>query len=238
MKNIKTYIVEKLKISKKQKTEYTLFPKTRDELEEMIYKEIEENGNECSLNHIDVSKITNLSGLFTFFKDFNGDISGWDVSNATKMDYMFYESKFNGNIYNWDVSNVIVTTMMFSGSEFNGDISEWDVSSVKNAAAMFSNCKFNQDISNWKTSSFVNMSQMFCNNKVFNQPIGKWDVSNVEFMNQTFYKAKSFNQDISNWKISTEALKQVNDVNKIFSECPIKEEYKPKIIQTLNKYKI
>ena len=238
MKNIKTYIVEKLKISKKQKTEYTLFPKTRDELEEMIYKEIEENGNECSLNHIDVSKITNLSGLFTFFKDFNGDISEWDVSNVTKMDYMFYEAKFNGDIYNWDVSNVIATTMMFSGSEFNGDISDWNVSSVKNAAAMFSNCKFNQDISNWKTSSFVNMSQMFCNNKVFNQPIGKWDVSNVEFMNQTFYKAKSFNQDISNWKISTEALKQVDDVNKIFSECPIKEEYKPKIIQTLNKYKI
>jgi hypothetical protein len=81
------------------------------------------------------------------------------------------------------------------------------------------------------------MSQMFCNNKVFNQPIGKWDISNAEYINQLFYKAESFNQDISNWKISTEALKQVNDVNKIFDKCPIKEEYKPKIIQTLNKYK-
>ena len=238
MKYINTYINEKLKIVKRQKPEYTLFAKTRDELEEMINKEIEENGNNCSLNHIDVSKIDNLSGLFTFFKDFNGDISEWDVSNATTMQYMFYETKFNGDIYSWNVSNVVDMTMMFSGSPFNNDISGWDVSNVRTMAGMFAYSDFNQDISNWEPRSLINMSQMFCNNKKFNQDISKWDVSNVEFINQLFYRAKSFNQDISNWKISTQALKNTHDITKIFFECPIKQEYKPKIIQTLNKYKV
>ena len=197
MKNIKTYIVEKLKISKNQKIKYTLFPKTRDELEEMIYKEIEENGNECSLNHIDVSKITNLSGLFTFFKDFNGDISEWDVSNVNKMDYMFYEAKFNGDIYNWDVSNVIATTMMFSGSEFNGDISEWDISNVEYMTSMFSYSNFNKDIS-------------------------KWDVSNVKNMEDMFNNAYKFNKDISEWQISSNC-----NVYNMFKDCKIKDVYKP-----------
>ena len=49
MKNLNTYIVEKLRISKsslKKGTELTLFPKTRDELNEMIGDEVYENGNE------------------------------------------------------------------------------------------------------------------------------------------------------------------------------------------------
>jgi surface protein len=47
--------------------------------------------------------------MVNMFKDsnFNGDISGWDVSNVKDMDYMFYLArKFNGDISNWDVSNV------------------------------------------------------------------------------------------------------------------------------------
>ena len=34
------------------------------------------------------------------------DISGWDVGNATCMDWMFSYSEFNGDINKWDVSNV------------------------------------------------------------------------------------------------------------------------------------
>ena len=59
MRNLKDIIIEKLVLSK-DKSSYVLFPKTREELLEMIKLEIEENGNECSLNHIDVSEITDM----------------------------------------------------------------------------------------------------------------------------------------------------------------------------------
>ena len=55
--------------------------------------------------------------------------------------------------------------------------------------------------------------------------ISELNVSNVHNMYEMFYKS-SFNQDISNWKINKNC-----DTDHMFTECPIKEEYKPKALQ-------
>ena len=121
MKSFKQHIFEKLKVSK---SVYKLFPKTKDELLEMIKNEISKNGNGCSLNHIDVSKITDMSKLFSF-SNFDGDISGWNTSNVTNMNRMFLASEFNGDISNWNVSSVTDMRYIFRDSLLENNPPKW-----------------------------------------------------------------------------------------------------------------
>ena len=107
MKSLHEIILEKLKIRKSNKSSYNYFPKTKEELEDILKELIKERGNEGDFNDIDVSNITDMSHLFKGIKEFNGDISNWDVSNVTNMSWMFYYCKsFNQNISNWNVSKV------------------------------------------------------------------------------------------------------------------------------------
>ncbi len=177
MKSFKQHIFEKLKVSSnKEGIEYTLFPKTKEELIDMIKDEISNNGNECSLNHIDVNEITDMSYLFSDeLVSFAGDISKWDVSNVTNMNSMFAHSAFNDDISKWDVSNVTNMGYMFAYSNFNGDISKWNVSNIKNMSYMFAYSKFDGDISKWNVLNVKNMKGIFnnCQLKV-NKRLPKW----------------------------------------------------------------
>ena len=139
MKSLPYYIQEKLLIRKNK--HYNYFPKTKRELQNIINHRIENEGNEVDLNDIDVSEITDMSGLFKE-TDFNGDISSWDVSNVTNMSFIFWGCEaFNQDISKWDVSNVIDMQGMFcSCKSFNQDISNWDVSNVKNINYVFVYC--------------------------------------------------------------------------------------------------
>ena len=125
---------------------YTLYSnlgiyKVKDEIElkKLIDCCIEILGNECNLNWIDVSNVTNMNSMFSNHV-FNGVISKWNVSNVTDMAYMFYRSQFIRDISQWNVSNVTDMDGMFYESEFNGDISQWDVSNVKTHKSIFDSC--------------------------------------------------------------------------------------------------
>ena len=141
MKSLTHYIQEKLIIKKNKSTNYKYFPQTKEELKEIIENRIKDEGNEVDLNDMDVSKITDMSSLFEY-SDFNGNISKWDVSNVTSMEYMFFVCKlFNQDISSWDVSNVTNMEGMFCECKsFNKDISTWDVSNVKSIDGIFYSC--------------------------------------------------------------------------------------------------
>ena len=119
-----------------------LQPTSSSELKEIIRRRVKEQGQNCDLNDIDVSRIVDMSRLFNNTL-FNGDISSWDVSNVKDMSKMFYECEsFNQDISNWDVSKVVnMSTMFFNCKAFNQDISSWDVSNVTDMAYMFYGCK-------------------------------------------------------------------------------------------------
>lgn len=184
--NADRYINEKLNIKPVTKTRlaalspYKYKPKTKGELIVCIENHIEEYGFFCNLNDIDVSCITNFSYLFSIstLKDFDGNISEWNVRNAKNMTGMFQSSKFNGDISNWNVGNVTNMSYMFYNSYFDGDISKWNVGKVLNMENMFQNSDFNGDISNWNVSCVTKMSHMFCDSR-FKGDLSRWSVGNV-----------------------------------------------------------
>ena len=102
-----------------------------------------------------------------------------------------------------DTSEITDMSVLFHTSDFNGDISNWDVSNVEDMSWMFRDSKFNKDISKWDVSNVIKLSQMFLGSE-FNQDISKWNLSSLRFMLDS-------------------------DIENIFKNCPIKEEYKPKI---------
>lgn len=187
MKKLNEYINEALALGKGKR--YKLFPNNREELAKMIKKEIRTYGWECDLNYIDVSKVKDLSFLFSSIaapygfglQKFNGDISKWDVSKCTNFASMFKCSAFAGDISEWDTGNVETMSEMFAQStepggnaqvqRFNCDISGWDVSSLKNCAYMFyKHLYFQKDLSKWNLdknkTKFDGMFEKSSNNKL------------------------------------------------------------------------
>ena len=71
MKTLQHYVTEKILINKNSKIPYNYHPKTKEELKDIINQKIESRGNECDLNDIDTSNITDMSNLFAY-SHFNG----------------------------------------------------------------------------------------------------------------------------------------------------------------------
>lgn len=97
---------------------------------------INESRPDEDLNYLDVSGITDMSGVFRYSK-FNGKIDMWDVSNVTDTSCMFQHSEFNGDISNWNTQNIRRANHMFSMSKFNGDTTKWDLRSLVESEYMF-----------------------------------------------------------------------------------------------------
>ena len=160
-----------------------------------------------SINHWDVSTITDMGGLFYDCFAFNQPLNNWDVSNVGSMGAMFRgfsgNTTFNQDISGWDTSSVTRMDHMFSKSQFNQPIGSWDVSNVTYFAYMFSqNFAFDQPLNSWNMAGKTNLALMFHEARVFNQDLDSWDVSACTTMERMFENATLFNGNITTWNTS------------------------------------
>ena len=95
-------------------------PSTKEELQDAINLwcknepvALEQYGN---INTWDVSKITDMSGLFEGKENFNSYIGLWDVSNASVISHMFDGAELFYQDIVWNVSNATDIWRMQLGS--------------------------------------------------------------------------------------------------------------------------
>ena len=192
--SLSTFITERIKVTSKTKPLDRPSPTSKDELRQFIEQELERQGPDADLNHIDVSGIDNMSFLFNKLNIRNIKIDEWNTGNVTNMSYMFMDCR-----------------------NFNCDLSGWDVSNVTNMSSLFRGCKkFNCDLSKWDVSNVTNMNYIFNGCQVLKTDLSGWDVDNVRGYEQVFSVRTIMPEEFKPKFIS---LRQLN-YNKMFAPLP------------------
>lgn len=173
---------------------------TNDNIHDVIKDTLKELGPNADLNFLDTSEITKMDNLFnvkeTKCVDFNGDVSGWDVSHVYTFESMFSNCKnFNCDLSKWQFGkqNISMDGMFFKCESFNKDISSWNVDNVSDMAHMFNGCKrFNKNISNWNIKNVGSVYMMFAECEDFSQDLSGWTFNKI-CVNKAGFKDMFYN---------------------------------------------
>ena len=189
MKSLNQYIIEKILINKSSKFINKIKVETREQLETIILERYNKNKSFIDLTDIDISELDDLSGVFTRLNKVEVvDISGWDVSNVTIMDYTFSRCKKLKKIIgieNLDVSKLKNANSMFYMCEnlVELDLTNWNPKLLQKTRYMFygcSNLKIIKNIENWQLPNIKNVSYMFCNCTKLDVDLSNWDLTNIK----------------------------------------------------------
>ena len=171
---------------------------------------------------IEMTKYMNLQEIYSLY----GNISSWDTSNVTDMNFLFDDYNFkskNIDISNWNTINVTSMIGTFQNAKFTKetDISGWKTNNVINMSYTFFRSNFNNDISNWNVSKVENMEGMFKETKCFTTFISKFIKNNkvkrsgskneYSVLNVKYKKIKQNNCNISRWQTGN-----VNNMSRMF----------------------
>ena len=128
---------------------------------------------------------------------FNQPLSSWQVSKVTDMQGMFQlNTRFNQDIDSWDTQRVTSMSYMFRDTTFNQDINSWQTSNVKDMYGMFAgNRGFDQDLSKWDVSQVTDARFMFCDTTLQTPAFAAWDFANFDLDIEGLYTNNFFYAD-------------------------------------------
>jgi surface protein len=170
----------------------------------------------------DVSGVDDFTSAFDWrrnrkTRNFNEDLSRWNVASGTWFYGMFYHcTSFNSDLSNWDTGRAINLRQMFDRcTSFNSDLSRWDVGSATNLRHMFTCCtSFNSDLSRWNVANAFDFESMFYGCQSFNSDLSRWNMDNADDLTGMFFDCTSFNSDLSRWNVMNATI-----LNYMFNGC-------------------
>ena len=189
MKGLTEYIIEKILINKSSKFINKIKVETREQLETIILERYNKNKSFIDLTDIDISELDDLSGVFARLNKVEVvDISGWDVSNVTIMDYTFSRCKKLKKIIgieNLDVSKLEDANGMFYMCEnlVELDLTNWNPKLLQKTRCMFcgcSNLKIIKNIENWQLPNIMDVSYMFNDCTKLDVDLSNWDLTHIK----------------------------------------------------------
>ena len=158
------------------------------------------------------------------------DATGWDLSNVTSMERIFYGCKSLEHIEGletWDTGNVTTTFAAFYNCNKLADlegIGAWDTGSVTDMQHMFRGTYQLKeiDVENWDVSSVTSFYAMFCSfkNGAGDMPIevfdvSKWNTASVTNCAMMFYGCAQLESlDLSSWDVS-----KLTNTSHMFADC-------------------
>lgn len=148
MKNLRSYLTERLLINKNfkdNKITVTSLKELKNIIKERyVDPNTKKPNNHIDLSDIDVSELNDLSTAFLWYRFKTIDISGWDTSNVKDMTMMFYGC--------YDLTDII-------------GIENMNIDNVERMDYMFSDCRkldITDKIKDWKVNpKNVRVSGMF-----------------------------------------------------------------------------
>ncbi|MFM6939963.1 MAG: BspA family leucine-rich repeat surface protein, partial [Rhodoluna sp.] len=164
-------------------------------------------------------QLDNTRGAFQGAENFNPTaIDRPDLSGTNNLDYAFAGARnFNADISSWDVSHVVSLASTFEGaSSFNKPLNSWDVSHVEVLRATFYDAaKFNQPLNDWDVSKVYHFGIAFAGASTFDQDLSSWDIKSGgqsanlttqldEFINGTWVSPRNYGKLLISWAAQTD----------------------------------
>ena len=173
------------------------------------------------LKDLNLSKVTDMSYMFSDCSATTIDIANWDTSSVNNLNRTFaYCTKVTSlDLSSWDTSNVTNMSYMFSycTSLASLDVSHFNTNNVTNMGYMFGSCEklASLDVSHFNTNNVTNMGGMFSRcPKLASLDLSGWNTAKVTDMSNMFMLCQAKSLDLSGWDMTS-----VETTNNMFFRC-------------------